>query len=216
MRQVIVQKFKDLFLRAIKAFCGLLFTLATEPTIAAIPGHLMSNQPNLPLFTVSSPNLACSELNLSYIASLSEMARQDIRVRIEDYVPLNMSATGSEASVAREIIGRTFEKWAASNDFAQKTVGQALENIEKPLNSEVTHKDAAGVEHSLQFKVNASRAIASVSYAGYVNASLDYHVADQSLGLQISRPKSPNQKWIFNHTREGGDSRELVGYQIQF
>jgi hypothetical protein len=206
---------------ALRVFLAALVTLASRPATAAVPQRLNGLILQMSAMNSSNPEFIVrsgsgAELDLSYIRQLTEMARADLRMTVADVIPTNLKATDHEAKIARQIIGHSLERWFEQSAWARDNIGEALQALEAPLNTEVRMKSASGVAHTVKMHLKAARAIASVTYSGWVNATLAYQITSRTLGFEVSRAIAKNQKVIFTASTQPEESRQIVGYRYEF
>ena len=159
-----------------------------------------------------------SALDLTYMRQLSELAHQDMRMSVTDYIPTNMAPTNDESKVSREILTRSLGRWMEASDWGREHVREPLKAIEKPLSPNFTMTDEEGLNHQLNFKVDTTHALAQLQYRGYVDAQVNYQIAAQSLGVEVSRPMNlhKNARFVYQHTSNSADNRDLVGWQMSW
>jgi hypothetical protein len=157
-----------------------------------------------------------TELDLKYIHRLTEMARTELRMTVANVLPTNLAATQSETRVAQQILGHSLERWFETSEWAQNTFGDTVKSVEEPFGQGVSIQDASGQSHRVQMKMKAARAIASINYTGWVDASLGYQLSSGTVGLEISRVVGKGKKVSLNHTSDSDDSRQVIAYQFEW
>lgn len=200
--------------RGLKALVMAAVSLASTPTLAYSVTVRTTLDPVHDGFVQYSGEAA--ELNLTYIHRLTEIARTDLKMSVADFVPTTMSASESETRVARQIVGHSLERWFENSPWARANISETIKAVEAPLNRGLRVTDQNGVTHRLQMGVKAARALASLSYTGWVNATLAYQVTSQTLGLEISRQLARGQKLILSHVADTNESRQIVAYQFEW
>lgn len=198
---------------AIKVAMALIVTFASIPSLGAVPQSLRLTYRYQQSFVVQAN--AGQELDLNYIRRLSELAHSELKMSVADFIPTNLSPDASESKLARQIIGHSLEKWLSSSETAE-AFGEAVAAIEKPLSQSVAVTDSAGVQHKIGFNVKAARAIASINYTGFVDATLAYQVTSNTVALQVNRKLTQNQKVVLNQTINSGESRHVIAWQMDF
>lgn len=205
---------------ALRIILAMAMTLSACPSLAAVPQKLQVNTMDLAGIQYSTEfvvrNGSDSELDLSYISHLTAMARRDLKMSVADVIPTNMKTSESESKIARQIIGHSLVRWVEGSTWARDNIGEALQALEAPLQSEVTMKDRTGHAHKVNLNMKATRAIASVNYSGWVNASLAYQITSRTLGFEVSKMIARGQKVIFTATTQPEESRQIVGYQLEW
>lgn len=201
--------------RVLRLSLAVLFSLSSIPSLGAVPKSLASYSAlRSNAFVVRSEE--GKELDLGYIRNLTQIARAELRMTVADFVPSNMSESDSEMEVARQIIGHSLEKWFSSAEIANGALGEAIRAVDQPLSGSMAVKSETGVVHKVSMNVIAARSIASVSYSGWVNASVAYQVSSQTFGVEVSRNLSSTQKLVFNHTDHPDETRDIVGLQMSW
>lgn len=201
--------------RILRLVLAALFSLSSIPTLAAVPRSLASySSVRSQTFVVRSQE--GKELDLTYIRNLTQIARAELRMSVADFVPANLSESDSELEVARQIIGHSLEKWLSSAEIANGALGEAVRAVDQPLSGSVAVKSDSGVVHKVSMNVTAARSIASVSYSGWVDATVAYQISSQTLGVEVSREIGSNQKVVFNHTDHPDETRDIIGLQMSW
>lgn len=207
----------SLVFRIICATITLLITLASLPALAMTPVTIqyLSYHDEQPTF-VRHESDNSRELDLNYIQKLNQLAQKELKMSVADFVPRNLKDSDSQAKIARQIIGHSVERWFSSHEIANGSIGEVIRNIDRPMSHGMQTKDASGVNHKVSVNVKAARAIASVNYSGYVDASIAYQVTSNSLGVEISRCLNTSQKVVLTHTSHAHESRQILAWQMSW
>jgi hypothetical protein len=216
---------------------ALIVNFASTPALAAVPGQLSQFQNEtrststtlaercqpgetymIPISETKFINQQANstQLDLSYIRSLSEIARADLKMTVKDMVPLDMQATNSQGEVAGRILGFSIDRWLSTNPFAKDTLGAAVQSIEAPLKQEISIGNDSGQKHSIKMDFKATRGLASISYQGLVNARVGYQVIDRKLGVEVSHSLGNRREIVINHSLDSNESREIVAFRMEW
>ncbi len=205
---------------ALRISLAIAVTLASCPSLASVPQRIQMTTMELAGINTSAEfivhNGHSSELDLSYISHLTSMARKDLKMSVADVIPTNMKSTESESKIARQIIGHSLIRWFETSSWSRGNIGEALRALEAPLAAEVTMKDKSGYAHKVNMNVKATRAIASIDYTGWVDASVAYQITSRTLGFEVSKATAKGQRVMFIASTQPEETRQIVGYQIDW
>lgn len=157
-----------------------------------------------------------TELDLSYIRQLSQLARNELKMSAADFIPSGLKNTDSEIKVAQQIIGHSLERWFSSSEIANGAIGDAIRTIEEPMAQSMDVRDSSGRHHKVAMNVKASRAIASVTYTGVINATLAYQVTSRTIAFEAIHKLKSDQKIVFNSTSHPQETRQMIAWQMSW
>jgi len=186
---------------------SLILFLATVAE-AAVPGRLVIRQSE---FIVVSDGT--KELDLTYIHDLIEMARTELRLSAADVIPMHMRATDQESKVSREILSHTISRFIERSDLA---ISNTVRALEAPFQGNMEIAGQNGTSHKLGMDLDASRAVASVSYSGYFNGTVKYQVSDQRLDIEFSQSLGDSSRIVFNHSETDDETLDMIGLVAQW
>lgn len=140
------------------------------------------------------------------------------REDLNKIVPKDIAATAPADEVLKKMGDKAVQVWLKSSTAQNFAVVQSAQKMEKAMKAEVAFGDAQeeGVQHKLNFQVQAVQATSKIDYTGYVNATVSYNARDQKTGIEFREKLFRDKDFYVNHSTTKSEDLSSVGMQWSF
>lgn len=113
---------------------------------------------------------------------------------------------------------KAFHAWMKSSSMQKLKVVQAAQNVEKAMKAEVQigGNNPNGVQHKVNFQVQALQATSKMDYTGYVDASVTYNLRDRVSGVELREKVMKDKDLYVNHSSSKDENLSSVGMKWSF
>lgn len=133
-------------------------------------------------------------------------------------VPQDVTANEPAGDVLKKMGDKAVQVWLKSSTAQNFSVVRTAQKMEQAMKAEVAFGDAQaeGVQHKLNFQVQAIQATSKIDYTGYVNASVSYNARDHRTGIEFREKLFRNKDFYVNHSTTKSEDLSSVGMKWSF
>jgi len=141
------------------------------------------------------------------------------REDLNKIVPKDVTPADSSQDILRRMSDRAVQVWLKSPSMQNMAVVQTAQKVENAMKAEVAMGDPSGedgIQHKINFQVQAFQATSRVDYKGYVNASLSYNLRENRAGIEVREKVFKDKDLFLNHSSTSRDTLSSVGMRWSF
>lgn len=119
---------------------------------------------------------------------------------LKKIIPLNMSPTDDEGSVAQQVLDHSLQSWIDSPVVQKSNIGRSAKTVEKSLRADVELGDPkSDIKHVLSFQMLAFQSTAMIKYRGLLDGTLQYKIGAADYNMEMKRPLNEKTDIVFDH-----------------
>lgn len=141
------------------------------------------------------------------------------REDLNKIIPKNVTPLDPSSDVLRKMSDKAVQVWLKSSTMQNMSVVQTAQKVEQAMKAEValgSPDEEGGVQHKLNFQVQAFQALSTVDYKGYVDATVSYNAREHKSGVEVRERVLKNKDLYVNHTTSKDEDLSSVGLKWSF
>lgn len=140
------------------------------------------------------------EISPELVAAFNVFKRDSEKIDTARMIPMNMIPSSNSAAVFAQIFDRSASYISTTERFRNSSFGKTALQVEQTMKQEVIVGNESGIEHKLNFNIQAMQTCAQVQYSGLMRAAVKYTVSSSTLGLEVAEKIFDNKDLVLSQS----------------
>lgn len=136
---------------------------------------------------------------------------------VSEVLPLDLQPSNNSNLVFSKIADKSVSSFFNSDLIRSTPVGRTATVVEHKLKQDISFQGGK-IDHKFTLHIQAFQATAKVAYSGYTNASIQYHVSNSAVGLELYEKitKDNSKDLVMSHVTNSVEKKSSLSVRWGF
>lgn len=141
------------------------------------------------------------EISPDLITTYNSFKHDVINFDVSKVISTNMQPSNDSSAVFAQIFDRSASYVVSRPEFRNTSLGRTTTQVEHAMKQEVVvNTDPSGVQHKVNFNIQALQTCAQLQYSGVMKAAVKYTISNSTLGLEVAEKVFSNKDLVLSQS----------------